>query len=368
MYQSSPEKRKQMQMHGRPMEDMTCIIDCGYIGSLFLGNIESATDLAQLKKNRITAILSICVSKIPFTVSSQMKQYEHIILEDSENENIYRYFNSSFEFIDKGRQSGNVLVHCMAGISRSAALVAAYLMRKHNMSSKEALQQLERKRWQVYPNDGFIKQLLLYEKELNQQEQEITYNWNGKIIYNQQNNIKSQTSSTDRLITKISKFNDDEAISNEYSKIRKKYIDEEKSLDFMQKSNQYQLQQQRKTQFEILNNGINIQIQRLQQLSASNRNLNAFEPKQTIITDNQQKKRALMDAINNFSKNTTNNKGIQLETTLYVPKKQEFSSKYLPTTTRDQPQNYGFKAANNYQQKLDTLLNQFGKKSTYQYN
>ena len=60
-------------------------------------------------------------------------------MEDAESENIYRYFNSSFEFIERGRQSGNVLVHCMAGISRSAALVAAYLMKKHNMTSKEAL-------------------------------------------------------------------------------------------------------------------------------------------------------------------------------------------------------------------------------------
>ncbi|CAD8151949.1 unnamed protein product [Paramecium pentaurelia] len=299
-----------------------------------------------------------------------MKQYEHIILEDSENENIYRYFNSSFEFIEKGRQSGNVLVHCMAGISRSAALVAAYLMRKHNMSSKEALQQLERKRWQVYPNDGFVKQLLLLEKELNHQQQEIPYDWNAKIIYNQQNNIKSKTSSSDRLITKINKFNDNESISNEYQKIRKKYIDDEKSLDLLQKSTQYQLQQQRKTQFEILNNGINIQIQRLQQLSNSNSNriINTLEPKQTIITENQQKKRALMDAINNFSKNSSVNKGIQVETSLYVPKKQEFSHKYQAATTRDYPLTNDFKAANNYQQKLDNLLNQFSKKSTYQYN
>ncbi|CAD8060394.1 unnamed protein product [Paramecium sonneborni] len=359
MYQQSPEKLKQMQSYGRNMDDMTCIIDCGYLGSLFLGNIESASDIGQLKKHKITSILSICVTKIPFTVSSQMKQYQHIILEDSENENIYRYFNSSFEFIEKGRQSGNVLVHCMAGISRSAALIAAYLMKKHKMTSKEALQQLERKRWQVYPNDGFVKQLLQYEKELNYQQQDLSNDWIGKII---------KTSTSDTIVNNISKHHHRESSTNEYQKIRKKYIDDQKPINQQQKSTEYQLQQQRKTQFELLNNGIDIQIKRLQQFSDGKRLMSAKESKQNFNFQNQDKKRALMDAINNFSKNQTVNKDIYYETTMYVPKKLEFSSKFQPATTRNQvSSNNEFTFTINQQQKLETLLNQFSQKTKQQY-
>lgn len=50
------------------------------------------------------------------------------------------------------------------GISRSAVLVAAYLMIYHHMTILEALMTLRKKR-AIYPNDGFLKQL----RELNEQ-------------------------------------------------------------------------------------------------------------------------------------------------------------------------------------------------------
>ncbi|CAD8141065.1 unnamed protein product [Paramecium octaurelia] len=358
MYQSSPEKRKQMQTQGRIMEDITCIIDCGYVGSLFLGNIDSANDISLLKKHRITAILSVCVSKIPYIVSSRMKQYEHYILDDCENENIYRYFNPSFQFIEKARQTGNVLVHCMAGISRSASIIAAYLMKKHNITFKQALQQLQRKRWQIYPNDGFVKQLLQYEKELNHQQEEIPSDWNGRRV---------KTNVSETSVTKTNKCNDSEYLSNEYQKIRKKYIDNEKSQDILEKSKQYALQQQRKTNFDILNHGINQQIKRLQQYSDGKTMLNSIESRQATNLENQQKKRALADAVNILTKNSTVNRGIQIETTTQIPKKLEFLSKFQSATTRDSTSTNDQMFPNNSQQKLDNLLNQYGKKSKYQY-
>ncbi|XP_009695933.1 PREDICTED: inactive dual specificity phosphatase 27, partial [Cariama cristata] len=57
-----------------------------------------------------------------------------------------------------------ILVSSEMGISRSAVLVAAYLMIYHHMTILEALMTLRKKR-AIYPNDGFLKQL----RELNEQ-------------------------------------------------------------------------------------------------------------------------------------------------------------------------------------------------------
>lgn len=57
---------------------------------------------------------------------------------------------------------GIVLVHCVAGYSRSPAFVAAYLMSAMNVSMEDALAAIGELR-RVDPNDGFRKQLLIFQ-------------------------------------------------------------------------------------------------------------------------------------------------------------------------------------------------------------
>ncbi|CAF4410453.1 unnamed protein product, partial [Adineta steineri] len=60
------------------------------------------------------------------------------------------------------------LVHCAAGISRSATIVLAYLMKYHHNTLKDAYTFLHDKRPQISPNKGFLLQLIRYENELIQ--------------------------------------------------------------------------------------------------------------------------------------------------------------------------------------------------------
>ena len=48
-----------------------------------------------------------------------------------------------------------VLVHCAKGISRSASVAIAWLMREHGWTFAETLDKVEARRKTVYPNVGF---------------------------------------------------------------------------------------------------------------------------------------------------------------------------------------------------------------------
>ena len=68
-------------------------------------------------------------------------------------------------FIENGRKSGGVLVHCQAGVSRSATVAATYLMCSLKIPFKKALASLQIARPIVYPNIGFRAQLNVLDRE-----------------------------------------------------------------------------------------------------------------------------------------------------------------------------------------------------------
>jgi hypothetical protein len=57
----------------------------------------------------------------------------------------------------------SVVVHCMVGVSRSAAIVIAYMMKKYSMSRDEAIHFIRCTRPVIQPNPGFQRQLELWE-------------------------------------------------------------------------------------------------------------------------------------------------------------------------------------------------------------
>ena len=65
---------------------------------------------------------------------------------------------------DAHSSGGKVLVHCVAGMSRSVSLVLAYLVqREPRMRLAEALRLVKQKRTVVSPNPCFMEQLARFE-------------------------------------------------------------------------------------------------------------------------------------------------------------------------------------------------------------
>ena len=71
---------------------------------------------------------------------------------------------------DEGRSKDEgVLVHCLAGISRSVTITMAYLMFKMNMSLNEAYDLVRSRKSNISPNFHFMGQLLDFERQLHSQ-------------------------------------------------------------------------------------------------------------------------------------------------------------------------------------------------------
>jgi len=92
--------------------------------------------------------------------------YKLIPVMDDKREDILSYFEVCFEFIDQGRESGGVLVHCQKGQSRSATVVVAYIMKTQKESLEKALQFVKERRKCIDPNPGFLTQLEAFEFSL----------------------------------------------------------------------------------------------------------------------------------------------------------------------------------------------------------
>jgi protein-tyrosine phosphatase len=66
----------------------------------------------------------------------------------------------ALDFLDCHLAAGRpTLVHCQAGISRSATVILSYLITRKGMSLREAFLLVKERRPQVQPNHGFFKYL-----------------------------------------------------------------------------------------------------------------------------------------------------------------------------------------------------------------
>ncbi|KFW67013.1 Inactive dual specificity phosphatase 27 [Pygoscelis adeliae] len=167
--------------------------------NVFIAEKSVAVNKSRLKRLGITHVLNAAhgtgVYTGPGFYNGLNIQYLGIEVDDFPDMDISKHFRPAAEFLDEALLTyrGKILVSSEMGISRSAVLVAAYLMIYHHMTILEALMTLRKKR-AIYPNDGFLKQL----RELNEQlleERELEHTGDEEVTPSQSPVAHAGTSS-----------------------------------------------------------------------------------------------------------------------------------------------------------------------------
>ena len=130
---------------------------------LFLGTFSNACDKEELRRLKIKYVLNCAIECKNQTLPKHIKEL-HLKIRDIPTFDIIPFFQQANEFINQARADGSViLIHCKLGISRSAAIIIAYLIKYYGFNVNSALKFIKQQRDRINPNKGFIEQLFKYE-------------------------------------------------------------------------------------------------------------------------------------------------------------------------------------------------------------
>lgn len=127
---------------------------------LYLGSYENSLDERLLRDHNITYLLSIHDVSDEIPITAKNRHYFRIKAADTLSQDLTPTFSRAIQFINRAhKKKANVLVHCRAGISRSATLCAAYISSKEGIHPEYAIEHMKRSRPIVNPNKSFREQL-----------------------------------------------------------------------------------------------------------------------------------------------------------------------------------------------------------------
>ncbi|KAF8357735.1 hypothetical protein PRIPAC_92730 [Pristionchus pacificus] len=145
---------------------------CEIVPGLYLGSLRDATDEEQLKRNKIKSIVSVHDLTAIHPLHESLRVFR-LPLSDCPSVDIAKHFSETNEFIHSSRlRDENVLVHCLAGVSRSAAVVTAYLLTVTDLSYFSAISLVSARRPLINPNFGFRMQLAKYSEKYVKRERD----------------------------------------------------------------------------------------------------------------------------------------------------------------------------------------------------
>lgn len=150
------------------LENMNCVVEADdRRGAIFLGDVISVKKEELLQEHNIRAILSCAVESCTWKANivydprdspnHKIDAFQSIRAHDIYSYDISKHFEEAIAFINQHTKLGkNVLVHCHAGVSRSAAILAAFLIRERKCTAEQAVAFIKSKRPRARPNEAFV--------------------------------------------------------------------------------------------------------------------------------------------------------------------------------------------------------------------
>ncbi|GAA5837473.1 hypothetical protein JCM3766R1_000457 [Sporobolomyces carnicolor] len=136
------------------------------VPGLYVGPFQPSWKLEILQGLGISHILCIAESREAHLVRAKFPEHVTYLIQeirDADDQNLIRIFPQAQAFIDGALSSGGrVLVHCGDGISRSPAIVTAYIMMKTSLTYEDAFAFVQARRFCVSPRIEFVRQLEAY--------------------------------------------------------------------------------------------------------------------------------------------------------------------------------------------------------------
>ena len=126
--------------------------------NIYLGDARDSANEVWLKEAGITHIVNAAI-QLPNFFPSDF-DYLRLDLYDDEQQRLGSSLDKAYIFIKKAiNKDKKVLIHCVAGISRSASVVIYYLMKEYEWDCQEAYDFVKKRRFQIQPNSSFEDEL-----------------------------------------------------------------------------------------------------------------------------------------------------------------------------------------------------------------
>ncbi|XP_066969459.1 dual specificity protein phosphatase 7-like [Macrobrachium rosenbergii] len=149
-----------------PLDDLGFPVEI--LPHLYLGNAKNSGDRDALNRHKIRYIINVTPNLPNVFEECGNYKYMQIPIADHWSQNLASFFPKAIQFIEEAREAGvGVLVHCLAGISRSVTITVAYLMYKKKLNLEEAYEYVRVKKANIAPNFNFMGQLQDFQQQLN---------------------------------------------------------------------------------------------------------------------------------------------------------------------------------------------------------